>query len=75
MTNINNDKSSPDHKIECIKCKEFIRKIHDLEQDLTKAIDESSCLYRVHEDDIFKITELKDELSRIHGETERGQKI
>jgi hypothetical protein len=47
----------------------------ELEQALTEKEDEILYAYRFHRDDISRITQVEDTLSRAHTDTNRGKKI
>jgi hypothetical protein len=54
-----NDKSFMDDKSDSIKCEGYRRRIQELEQALTEKEDKISYAYRLNEDNVFVIKDLK----------------
>jgi predicted nucleic acid-binding Zn-ribbon protein len=75
MTSANINKLHKDGNPNC-KCQEYKQRIQKLEQVLTEREEEISHLYRLHEDDLFRIEKLEEGLSRAHSDTNKeGEKI
>jgi|tagenome__1003787_1003787.scaffolds.fasta_scaffold20971041_3 hypothetical protein len=75
MTSANTNKQNKDGNPNC-NCHEYKHRIQILEQSLTERENEISYLYRLHEDDLFRIKKLQEGLSPEPSNINKeGQKI
>lgn len=75
MTSADNDISHDSGTSECIKYENYGTRMQELEQTLTEKEDEILYAYRFHRDDMSRIKQVEDTLSRAHSDTNRGKKI